>query len=63
MTESLCSIEVIKTTFYFRDFPGGPVVKTPHFHCRGMGSIPGWGTNIPHIKKHGPPPQKSTKLQ
>ena len=18
-----------------RDFPGGPVVKTPHFHCRG----------------------------
>ena len=19
----------------FRDFPGGPVVKTPHFHCEG----------------------------
>ena len=25
------------------DFPGGPVVKTPHFHCRGTGSIPGLG--------------------
>ena len=20
-----------------RDFPGGPVVKTPRFHCRGLG--------------------------
>ena len=30
------------------DFPGGPVVKTLHFHCRGQGSIPGWGTKIPH---------------
>ena len=34
------------------DFPGGPVVKTPHFHCRGTGSIPGWGTKIPRgLKK------------
>ena len=24
-----------------QDFPGGPVVKTLHFHCRGTGSIPG----------------------
>ena len=23
-----------------RDFPGGPVVKTPHFHCRGRGFDP-----------------------
>ena len=22
------------------DFPGGPVVKTLHFHCRGHGSNP-----------------------
>ena len=29
------------------DFPGGPVVKTPHFpHAGGMGSIPGQGTKI-----------------
>ena len=29
------------------DFPGGPVVETSHFHCRGhgMGSIPGPGTD------------------
>ena len=30
------------------DFPGGPVVKTPHFHCRGAGSIPGRGAKVPH---------------
>ena len=28
------------------DFPDGSAVKTLHFHCRGMGSIPGWGTKI-----------------
>ena len=30
------------------DFPGSPVVKTPCFHCRGKGSIPGWGTKLLH---------------
>ena len=25
------------------DFPGGPVVKTPHFHGRGHGFDPWWG--------------------
>ena len=30
------------------DFPGGPVVKTPHFHSRGTGSVPGRGTKILH---------------
>ena len=36
-----------------REFPGGAVVRTLRFHCRvpgfnaeGMGSIPGWGTEI-----------------
>ena len=29
------------------DFPGGPEVKTPYFHFRDMGSIPGWGTKDP----------------
>ena len=28
------------------DFPGGSVVKTLSYHCRG--SIPGRGTEIPH---------------
>ena len=30
------------------DFPGGPVAKTPCSQCRGLGSIPGQGTKIPH---------------
>jgi len=34
-----------------RDFPGVPVVKTPDFHCRGMGSIPGGGSKISHDPK------------
>ena len=41
-----------------QDFPGGPVVKTPHFQGRGMGSIPGQGTKIPHAMQHG---QKTLK--
>ena len=27
--------------------PESPVVRTWHFHYRGPGSIPGWGTKIP----------------
>ena len=29
--------------YIFRDFPDGPVAKTPHSQCRGPGSIPGQG--------------------
>ena len=28
------------------DFPGGQEVRIPGFHCHGLGSIPGWGTEI-----------------
>ena len=31
------------------DFPGGPVVKTSHFHYRGHGFNPRLGTKILHI--------------
>ena len=31
---------------YAREFPGSPVVRTLGFHCCGLGSIPGWGTEI-----------------
>ena len=31
-----------------RDFPGGPVVKNPPSNAGDIGSIPGWGTKIPH---------------
>ena len=27
-----------KKKLFFREFPGGPVVRTPRFHCRGTGS-------------------------
>ena len=30
------------------DFPKSPVVKNPPSNAEGMGSIPAWGTNIPH---------------
>lgn len=30
------------------DFPAGPVIETPCFQPRGTGSIPSWGTEIPH---------------
>ena len=33
-----------------RDFPGDPVVKTPHFHCRGTGLIPCPGAKILHAR-------------
>lgn len=29
-----------------RDFPGGPAARTPCFHCRHPGSIPGRGNKI-----------------
>ena len=34
-----------------RDFPGGPVAKTPHSRCRVLGSIPGQGS-----RSHMPQP-------
>ena len=35
-----------------QDFPGGPVVKTPHLNtAEGTGSIPDRVTKIPHANK------------
>ena len=54
-------------TYTCWDFPGCSVVKNPCFHCKGTGSISGWGTKIPHamhpkinIEKHK---MKSTKQE
>ena len=34
------------------EFPGSPVVRTPHFHGRGgLSLIPGWGTRVPQAVK------------
>ena len=37
-----------------RDFPGGPVAKTPHYQRRGPGLIPGQGTRsyMPQLSVH-----------
>ena len=32
----------------FRDFLGGPVVKTSPYNAEGVGSIPGQGTKVPY---------------
>ena len=41
------------------EFPGGPVVRTRRFHCRGPGSIPGWGTKILQAPWSSTPPAQN----
>ena len=49
----MCPDSAVKITLVtminnlIRDFSGCPVVRTPHSHCLGPGSIPGQGTRIP----------------
>ena len=38
---------MVNSEHIFQEFPGGPVVRTLCSHCRDLGSISGWGTNIP----------------
>ena len=40
-------MNVIKS-YNNRDFPGGSVLKNPPCSAGNTGSIPGWGTKIPH---------------
>ena len=35
-----------------RGFPGGPGVKNLPWNAGDLGSIPGWGTRIPHAEEH-----------
>ena len=44
------------------DFPGGPLVKNLHSKAGDSGSIPGWGTNIPHAAKQLSPSATTTEL-
>ena len=37
-----------------RDFPGGPVVQTPSFQCKGLGFSPSSGNWIPHATTEDP---------
>ena len=44
-----------------KEFPGGPMVRTPRFHCPGL--IPGRGTKIPQATRHSSPPKKGLECQ
>lgn len=34
------------------EFPRGLVVRIPNFQCGDLGSITGWGTDIPRATSH-----------
>ena len=44
------------------DFLGGPVVKTPCFHCKCCGFDPGQGNKIPHAMWHGKKKKKDSQV-
>ena len=44
-----------------REFPGGPVVRIQCFHCRELGSVPNWETEIPQTTQHSPNKIKKKK--
>ena len=39
--------QLMNENLILKKIPGGPVVRTPHFHFPGLGLIPGQGTKIP----------------
>jgi len=43
------------------EFPGGPVARTRHFHCYGLGSVPGVGTKILQASRCGQKQKKKKK--
>ena len=45
---SPCPLSYSKLRRVRGNFPGGPVVKNLPSNARDVGSIPGWGTKIPH---------------
>ena len=54
-----------------RDVPGAPVVKNLPSNAGGLGSIPGWGTKMPHVRgqlssrtrTHAPHQEKLMRLK
>ena len=38
----------LRTSLSLWDFPGGSIVKNSSSNSRDTGSVPGWGTKIPH---------------
>lgn len=52
-----------KLYIYFkkRDFPGSPLLRTPCFQYRGMGSVLSQGTMIPHVLWHSQKTKRKRK--
>ena len=54
LADRLSSMGFLKSTFkILPDFPGGPAVKTCTSTAGSTGSIPVWGTKIPHASRCG----------
>ena len=49
VTHELTKRSLKKKHTAIRDFPGGPVVQNLPCNAGNVGSIPGWGTKIPHV--------------
>ena len=61
---TLLEARVQQRTKQSQDFPGGPMVKNLPCNAEDVGSIPGWGTRIPHAVRYLSPdaarkPQKT----
>ena len=41
--------------------PSGPVIGSPHFTAKGMGSAPGLGTKVTHAARHSLKKKKKEK--
>ena len=46
------TVPSLQARFTCREFPGGAVVRTRGFRCRGSGSVPVWGTKILQAAGH-----------
>ena len=57
----VCAAGVSQNRLKIWDFPGGPVFRTPRFHCPGPGSIRGWGTKIPQAVWRGQKKKKEAQ--
>ena len=52
----------VTVKFSNRDLTGGQVVKSLPCNAGDVGSVPGWGTKIPHAAEHLSPCATATEL-
>ena len=58
---SQCTVYTCIKSSHRRDFPGGPVVRTPRFHCRGSGFNP-WSGELRSRKPTGMAKKERNKI-